>query len=207
MISIYFNGKGPSSEGRRVFRPLQAVQELFSINLALKREFNPDLMPEPVALSESLSAHVGHSDLMQMVTEVLLEHERLAHLTAQLMEAKPSDSEMEGLMRRFLPFLDSLERLLFLARDFPPSDEIANWLTGVESIYFRLINTLEKYGLTAIDTVGKPVDLDAQEVVEYVTTADHKHNHVIKERQKGYKYHAKLMRDAKVVVANNPQRS
>ena len=112
--------------------------------------------------------------------------------------------EMEGLMKKFLPFLDGLERVLFLGRSHPQTDEIANWLTSVESLYFRLVNTLEKFGLKAIDAVDKPVNLECQEVVEYIPTREHGHNVVIKERQKGYYYQGKLLRDAQVVVANNP---
>lgn len=188
-------------------RPLQAIREIFSINLALKREFNPRLEPEPVASIVSISEQGEQTDLKNMVTKVMLEHEQLTQLTNQLMEAKPGGAEMEGLMRKFLPFLDSLERILFLARDFPPSEEITNWLSGVEGLYFRIKGTLEKYGLVALETIGNPVNLDNQEVVEYITTTEHPHHHVIKERQKGYRYQGKLLRDAQVAVANNPQRS
>ena len=51
--------------------------------------------------------------------------------------------------------------------------------------------------------MGKKVDLNLHEVVEYRASADHPNDTVIGERQKGYVLRGKLLRDAKVVVAYN----
>ena len=54
-----------------------------------------------------------------------------------------------------------------------------------------------------MDTIGKPVDLDRHEVVEYRRSDEYTHNTVITERQKGYVFRNKIIRDAKVVVSHN----
>ncbi len=65
---------------------------------------------------------------------------------------------------------------------------------------------LESYGLFQLKAVGAKVDLNLHEVVEYRPSTDHMNEIVISERQKGYVFRGKLMRDAKVVVAYNERR-
>jgi molecular chaperone GrpE len=191
--------------------PLQVdttfLSSIFSIRKAIESEFTLDLEPERVVLPSSNEQEEEQTGLRTMITQVLLEREELTQLTNKLMQSKPDKGEILPLMKKLIPFLDSLERILYLGRSYPQTEEIANWLTSVEGLYFRISNTLEQFGLKAIDAVGKPVDLNCQEVVEYIPSRDHGHNHVIKERLKGYYYHGKLLRDAQVVVANNPERS
>lgn len=106
-------------------------------------------------------------------------------------------------MRQVLPFLDNYAHLLDLAREHPPSEEITNWLRSVEALYFRIVNLLESYGLRFINSIGKVVDLDYHEVIDYRPTLQHPHNTIIKELQKGVVFRGRLLRDAKVVVACN----
>jgi molecular chaperone GrpE len=142
-------------------------------------------------------------DLISLLSEVMVENERLADLTSQLEEKSGSPEELMRFVRSLIPFLDSFERVLFLARNHPPSEEIDNWLRGVESIYFRILNTLERFGLKAMETIGRGVNLDMHEVVEYRPTHEYPHNTIITERQRGYVFRGKILRDAKVVVAYN----
>jgi molecular chaperone GrpE len=114
---------------------------------------------------------------------------------------------MEGFMKKIIIFLDGFERVLNLARQFSPSDELNNWLKSVEIIYYRFFHFLQHFGLKPLDTIGKPVNLNYHDVVEYRSTLNYKPDTVISERQKGYYYKDKLIRDAKVVVAYNPTSS
>ena len=61
---------------------------------------------------------------------------------------------MEKFIKSLLPTLDSFDRVLSLAREYPKSDEIDNWLKSVESISFRLLSMLEGYGLYQLKTDG-----------------------------------------------------
>lgn len=145
----------------------------------------------------------NNKDVVSIVSELMREREDLRELVAkfQLRRDEKENEELEQLLKSILPFLDGLERLMKMARLQRHSEEVANWLKAIESLYFRLINILEKQGLKPIDSIGKPVDLNLHEVVEYIPSKDSPHNTVIAERQRGYIFRGKVIRDAKVVVS------
>jgi molecular chaperone GrpE len=183
------------------------------LNILFSQYF--DFTPEPVKIYEqerqtedvSKNLEVENDDLISLISRVMLENERLQDIQEELEKRSGSPEDMESFMKRIIIFLDGFERVLNLARQFPPSDELNNWLKSVEIIYYRLLHFLEKFGLKPLDTIGKPVNLDCHDVVEYRPTLNYKPDTVISERQKGYFYNDKLIRDAKVVVAYNPTSS
>ncbi len=163
------------------------------------REFPLVATPLPVYFSEQQTGR----DLLTMTAETLRENERL-HDLAQSLEARKGDpEELEKLIKGLLPTLDGFDRVLHLGRTHEQDEVIDNWLKSVESIYFRLLTTLENYGLYQMRTVGSKVDLNLHEVVEYRPSVDHENDTIISERQKGYILRGKLLRDAKVVVVYN----
>lgn len=153
----------------------------------------------PVYFSEQQAGR----DLLTMTKETLRENERLNVLAQTLESRGGSPKELEKIIKNLLPTLDGFDRVLHLGRSYPQNEVIDNWLKSVESIYFRLLTTLENYGLYQMRTVGSKVDLNLHEVVEYRPSADHENDTVISERQKGYILRGKLLRDAKVVVVYN----
>lgn len=165
----------------------------------LRREFPLVGSPLPV----SYSSRKAGFDVLSMAQETLRENERLHEVARQLEQRRDNPDETERLIKSLLPTLDGFDRVLHLGRSYPQGEVIDNWLKSVESIYFRLLNTLENYGLYQMRTVGSPVDLNLHEVVEYRPSSDHPNDRVISERQKGYILNGKLLRDAKVVVAYN----
>ena len=156
---------------------------------------------KPVALY--LSREEGGEDLSELISRMMTDNERLNELNVQLQQHTEKPKELEKMMKSLLPSLDSFDRVLHLARSYPQSPEIDNWLKSVESIYFRLLGMLENYGLYQMSAVGKKVDLNLHEVVEYRKSEDYPSDTVISERQKGYVFRGRLLRDAKVVVAYN----
>lgn len=169
----------------------------------LAEEFEIDEQPVPVYLDQD----ENREDLSQLISRVMVENDRLQDLNLKLQRRQGSPAEVEKLVRGLLPTLDSFDRVLHLARSYPQSEEIDNWLKSVESLYFRLLGYLEGFELYQINAVGKKVDLDLHEVVEYRKSEEHPNDVVISERQKGYVFRGKLLRDAKVVVAYNDRRS
>jgi molecular chaperone GrpE len=148
----------------------------------------------------------NEEDLGEGLSALMIENERLQDLADELSRRNAQPQEMEKFIKTLLPTLDSFDRVLSLAREYPKSDEIDNWLKSVESISFRLLSMLEGYGLYQLKTVGAKVNLDLHEVVEYRPSVDHPNDTVISERQKGYVFRGKLLRDAKVVVAYNERK-
>jgi len=165
----------------------------------VKDQFVVDEKPVPVYLSPD----EDRDDLFALASKIMQENDRLQNLNEQLQKRSASPADLEKLIKGLLPTLDSFDRVLHLARGFPKSEELDNWLKSVESIYFRLLNMLETYGLFQMKSVGAKVDLNVHEVVEYRPSTEHVNETIISERQKGYVFRGKLLRDAKVVVAYN----
>ncbi len=142
-------------------------------------------------------------DLLAQLSQVLIEQENLAR-KAKALESRPGGKDEFGrFVRQLLPFLDNYAHLLDLAREHPPSQELSNWLGNIEALYFRLVSLLESYDLRFINSMGKVVDFDLHDVIEYRRTDRYPHNTIIKELQKGVVFRDRLLREAKVVVACN----
>jgi molecular chaperone GrpE len=142
-------------------------------------------------------------DLLTQVVQILVDQDNLARKARFLETRQVGNDEFGRFVRGMLPFMDNFAHLLDLAREHPPSDEMTNWLSGVEALYFRIVSLMESYGLRFINSMGKVVNFDIHEVVEYRRTNQYPHNTVMKELQKGVVFRDRLLREAKVVVACN----
>jgi molecular chaperone GrpE len=177
----------------------------------LTRQFVVDERPEPIYpasdLPEGVQA-VAEADLLTLVARVMVENERLVELTDRLerQAGAGSDQEVLRLAKSLLPVLDSFDRVLEMGRGFEATEVFANWLVSIESIQSRLTQTLMRLGLEPLDPLGQEVDLDRDEVVEVRATRETPSNRILEVRRKGYRFRGKMIRDAQVVVAQNPRR-
>lgn len=174
----------------------------------LAREFPIDA--SPVALSAPTCGRPGAAtqgpDFLSQVRELMLLHEEVERRAHRLeSQGRHSESrQLESLLRRSLTVLDSFDRVLQMAEQYPPSEEMANWLKTVAAIQGRMTELLGEFGLRPMDPVGKPVDLDRHEVVEVRCAESLPDETVVEVRQRGYLLNGKVLRDARVVVAQNP---
>ena len=102
----------------------------------------------------------------------------------------------ESVLSALLPIIDDLERSIKINEE---EDE------GVVLIYNKLISILESKGLKAIDNpIGKELNTDFHEAITNVPapSKDMK-GKIIDVIEKGYFLNDKVIRYAKVVVANN----
>jgi len=109
----------------------------------------------------------------------------------------------ETLLKELLPVLDNLERALSHIKDLP---ERSSWTEGVELTYRQWLETLKKFGVTPIPSVGEVFDPNHHQAVTYLDTRDQPENHVAAELQKGYLYHERVLRPSMVAVARKPSR-
>ncbi len=116
------------------------------------------------------------------------------------------DKEKIEFFRKILPILDGFNSIFKYAQsqNIVEDEILSNWLNTLEKLYLRLLSALEKEGLVAIESVGKPLDLSSQEVIDVREVNDAPDNIVLEEMVKGYQYGARILRDAKVIVAKNP---
>lgn len=142
-------------------------------------------------------------DMLTQVMQILVDQDELARKARYLETRQGGNDEFGRFVRNLLPFLDNFAHLLDLARQHPPSEEMTNWLKGVEALYFRIVSLMESYDLRFINSAGKLVNFDIHDVVEYRRTDQYPHNTIIKELQKGVVFRDRLLREAKVVVACN----
>lgn len=106
----------------------------------------------------------------------------------------------EQLLRDLLPVLDNLERALEHSEHAPASDSLVKGVTLIAEMYKGV---LEKYGVTEIEALGQPFDPNLHEAVMRLSVPGQMPNQVVQELEKGYMYHDRLLRPAKVAVSAN----
>lgn len=104
----------------------------------------------------------------------------------------------ESLLRALLPVLDNLTRALDHGKE--KGGQASSLLEGVELIHKQFINILEKFGVKPVSAVGELFDPEKHEAIAQ-EESDQEPNKVIGEVEKGYLYHERLLRPAKVIVA------
>ncbi|MDX9702237.1 MAG: nucleotide exchange factor GrpE [Candidatus Auribacterota bacterium] len=110
---------------------------------------------------------------------------------------------VEQLLLELLPIIDNF-RLALTSLEEHVVPENHKFFEGVEMIYRQLCRTLEKNGVQAIETIGKPFDPCYHNALQQIESSDVPENHVLHEVAKGYMMHGKLLRPAAVVVAKEP---
>lgn len=113
----------------------------------------------------------------------------------------------EQIFREILPVVDNLERAIAHCDEVQNGDAEANFkglLEGVQLTLKSLQNTLEKFEVKAIASVGQPFDPNQQEALTMEASDTVPANHVKVEFEKGYYYKDRLLRAAKVIVSAGP---
>ena len=106
----------------------------------------------------------------------------------------------EDLVKDILPTIDNFERAIKMDDD-NLEDEVSKYLSGVKMIYCNLINTLEKYGVKAIDGFNKVFDPTYHQAVIMEKRDDMEPGVVIEVLQKGYLLKDRVIRPAMVKVS------
>jgi len=107
----------------------------------------------------------------------------------------------ERLLLDLIPVLDNLERALTHSVS---SKDQQSLMEGVQMVHRQFKQALAKYGCESFESVGKPFDPQRHEAVQQVESAEHEHNTVLEEYQKGYLLNNRLIRPAMVVVSRLP---
>jgi molecular chaperone GrpE len=104
----------------------------------------------------------------------------------------------ESLVKDLLPVVDNLERALESSEDNGKTDSIA---AGIQLTLKGILKILDRFNVKSIDSLGKPFDPCFHQAVLQEETGDHAENTVLKEFQKGYMLHDRLIRPSMVVVS------
>ena len=106
----------------------------------------------------------------------------------------------EDLVKEMLTIIDSLERAIDMESD-NLEEEVSKFLAGFKLIYCNLINTLEKYGVKAIDGFNKPFDPTYHQAVMTERREGVEPGMVLDVLQKGYLLKDRVIRPAMVRVS------
>jgi molecular chaperone GrpE len=103
----------------------------------------------------------------------------------------------ESLLKAVLPILDNLERAIDHGKKM---NEAGPLLQGVEIILRQFLTFLESFGVKPVAALGEPFDPEKHEAVSQAES-DQEPDRVISEMEKGYLFHGRLLRPAKVLVS------
>ncbi|MFH1757350.1 MAG: nucleotide exchange factor GrpE [Pseudomonadota bacterium] len=103
----------------------------------------------------------------------------------------------ESLLKAMLPALDNLARAIDHGRNAPESDSL---LEGVAITHQQFLNILEKFGVKAIQAAGEIFNPEQHEAIAQ-EESEQEPNRVIAEVERGYLFHDRLLRPAKVIVS------
>jgi molecular chaperone GrpE len=109
----------------------------------------------------------------------------------------------EDLIKAILPVIDNLERAVNHAEKVVDTGVM---IEGVRLTIKQMLQTLDRFGLTPFESVGKPFDPSRHEAMLVVESDQHQPNHVVEEFQKGYLLNNRLLRPATVSVSKLPEK-
>jgi molecular chaperone GrpE len=109
----------------------------------------------------------------------------------------------EDLMRELLPVIDHLELAL---QHSAKGNNLSALAEGVQMTLKELTSILEKFGLTTIESLGKPFDPSLHHAISQTESEEMEENMVIEEFRKGYKLKDRVLRAALVSVSKKPDK-
>ena len=113
----------------------------------------------------------------------------------------------ESLVKDLVPVLDSIDQAVGAAQEaeIETTEGFTALREGVELIQKQLLGSLEKRGVSVIDTEGEIFDPQKHEAVSMAPSDNVPQNNIIQAFQKGYTLHDRVIRPSMVVVSNgNP---
>ncbi len=104
----------------------------------------------------------------------------------------------EDIIKTLLPVIDDLERAITSMKDQPDNSS----LEGINLIYLKFKNILTQKGIEDIKTLGESFNTDFHEAVTTIPSEnDEQKGKVVDVVEKGYLLNGKVIRYAKVIVA------
>jgi molecular chaperone GrpE len=101
----------------------------------------------------------------------------------------------EGIILSLLPVLDDIERIIENS-DKSDKDSIKE---AVQLLSSKLVKTLKEKSIESFDSLGESFNPELHEAL--MSEAGEEDDIIVKEFEKGYKYHDRIIRHAKVVVS------
>ena len=139
-------------------------------------------------------------------------HDRLLRVSAEFENYKKRAArEMndfrkfanESFVKAMLPVIDNLDRAIESLNNAKQAD--SSMVEGVNITLKEILKVLEQFGVKRFDSLENTFDPGLHQAVMIEETEVHAENSVVKELQKGYTIHDRLLRPAMVVVSKKPK--
>ena len=105
----------------------------------------------------------------------------------------------EKILSDLIEVVDNLERTV-AAIEKSDDEKVKNIVKGVNMVKKQFLDTLERHGLSPLESLGKEFDPNVHEAMAQ-EESDQQSNNVIRVFEQGYKLNGRLLRAAKVIVA------
>lgn len=179
------------------------------INQSTNQNINTEETKPNVENKEVQQENKVSEDELKKLKDTIIELDnKVKYTQAELINyRKRKDEEVSNLLKfankdlilELIPALDNFERAIKLD-DTNLNDELSKFLAGFKMIYSHLSETLKKYGVEEIETVGKVFDPNVHEALMTKTDPNKPNEEVLECLLKGYTLKGKVIRAAKVVV-------
>jgi molecular chaperone GrpE len=183
----------------------------------LKSEQAPDMASDANAAEKAGDKETaGDENIVKSADEKIEDQKKEAEKTYERLQRVSADFENykkraardvselrkyanETLLKELLTVADNLERAVDSLTD--KKGTAKEVLEGVELTLGGIFKIFEKFHVTPLESVGKPFDPCFHEAMMREPTNECGENTVVKEMQKGYMIHERLLRPALVVVS------
>ena len=178
----------------------------------LSAEDDSDKSPQPTGETFPSTAEAADDALSQKLVEaerLSKEHyDRLLRVSAEFDNYKKRTARQmqdtvryanEKLAGELLTVVDNLERAIESAATENGGDD--PFVQGVTMTLNEVMKILERHHVTPITALGQPFDPALHQAMMQEPSADHPPNTVVREMQKGYLIHGRLLRPSLVVVS------
>ncbi len=105
----------------------------------------------------------------------------------------------ESLIKSLLGVLDDMDRAIAAADGEDPM------LVGIKLVRDKMLQTLQGFGLSAVEVQGQPFDPQSHQAVMEQESAEHPPGMIIQQLQPGYQLKGRLIRPASVIVSKLPE--
>ena len=103
----------------------------------------------------------------------------------------------EDLIKKIIPVFDDLDRVLMKSSEIEDKKDL---IDGIEMIANKLYKILDSLNISRFDSLGESFDPEYHDAM-MTKKAKQKKNIIIEEFEKGYRYHDKIIKHAKVIVS------
>ena len=159
--------------------------------------------PPPQSREQELEAEIAR--MKDQMLRALAEADNTRRRTEREMEDTRKFA-VGNFARELLPVADNLRRALdAVPQDARANDEaLKSLVIGIEATERQLLGALDRFGVKAVETMGKPFDPNVHQVMFEVESAEHPAGTIVQVLQAGYTIHDRLLRPAMVGTAKAP---